>query len=446
MKVVKFQPLKPLKIIVKILTNLTFAIFLLIFIAIVSSFGSIIEQNESLDYYQQNYPSTRPIFAFIDSKFILSFGLDHLYTTWWFFSLLLLLALSLISCTITRQFPSFFNSKEYFFKTQKNLYIDLPFFVKIQNIPYLKEIAILKIQTLNFYTFHKGNKIYGYKGLIGRISPVLVHFSLILVLTGSILGAFNSFKAQEILSKGSFFRIQNTIRLGSWTPLPSFSFRVNDFWVEYQTNKIRQFYSNLSVLDSYGNEIKQQTISVNNPLRYKQLDFYQSDWNLSGIRLRTNNIISEFPLFSLKNQSKSWITWVVTDLDQLNRYTVIFDQFQNVFLLYDEQGRFLGLKNIGDFISFSNFRILEILPSTGLLVKYDPSISLIYFGFALLMLTSSLSYLPYTQIWLFFDNKNFKTLWLGSATNRGKIQVQIDFENLIRYLEKALRNSSYFIL
>jgi cytochrome c biogenesis protein len=136
----------------------------------------------------------------------------------------------------------------------------------------------------------------------------------------------------------------------------------------------------------------------------------------------------------------------VTDLDQLNRYTVIFDQFQNVFLLYDEQGRFLGLKNIGDFISFSNFRILEILPSTGLLVKYDPSISLIYFGFALLMLTSSLSYLPYTQIWLFFDNKNFKTLWLGSATNRGKIQVQIDFENLIRYLEKALRNSSYFIL
>jgi hypothetical protein len=50
------------------------------------------------------------------------------------------------------------------FKTQKNLYIDLPFFVKIQNIPYLKEIAILKIQSLNFYTFHKGNKIYGYKG------------------------------------------------------------------------------------------------------------------------------------------------------------------------------------------------------------------------------------------------------------------------------------------
>jgi cytochrome c biogenesis protein ResB len=39
-----------------------------------------------------------------------------------------------------------------------------------------------------------------------------------------------------------------------------------------ETNRVHQFYSNLSILDNYGNEVAQQTISVNNP-RYKNVDF-----------------------------------------------------------------------------------------------------------------------------------------------------------------------------
>jgi hypothetical protein len=41
-----------------------------------------------------------------------------------------------------------------------------------------------------------------------------------------------------------------------------------------------------------------------------------------------------------------------------------------------------------------------------------------------------LSYLPYTQIWL-FQQQNYS--WIGSTTNRGKIQVEVEFENLIRH-------------
>jgi cytochrome c biogenesis protein ResB len=44
-------------------------------------------------------------------------------------------------------------------------------------------------------------------------------------------------------------------------------------FAEYETNRVHQFYSNLSILDNYGNEVAQQTISVNNPLRYKNVDF-----------------------------------------------------------------------------------------------------------------------------------------------------------------------------
>jgi cytochrome c biogenesis protein len=426
--------MKLLKIpkLLKIFTDLKFAISILILIALGSSLGSIIEQDEPLLFYQNSYPLDKPIYGFINWKLITVFEIDHIYRAWWFLSLLIILGICLVSCTITRQFPLFINSKEYLFKKEKKSFQNLPFFVRIQNLFYLKETIILKLQSLNFHLYQNKNLVYGYRGLIGRISPILVHFSLIIILGGASIGAFLNFKAQEVLPKGELFHIQNPIKVGWLTNLPNLNIRVNDFWVEYEKNKIHQFYSNLSILDNYGSEIKEQTISVNNPLRYRSIDIYQSDWNLLGIRVKkiNENKIYEFPLFSLKKDTKAWITWVETSKQN---YTLIFDQLQNVFLVYDENGSFLFLKNIGDFID-SDSIVLDILPSTGLLIKYDPSIIVIYVGFGLLMLTTSLSYLPYTQIWVFNQTKNS---WIGGMTNRGKIQLEIEFENLIRYIEKA---------
>jgi cytochrome c biogenesis protein len=416
---------------VKVFTNLKFAIFVLVLIAIGSSFGSFIEQDEPLLFYQANYPSEKPIYGFIDWKIITSLEIDHIYRATWFLSLLVILGICLVSCTITRQFPLFINSKEYIFKKDKKSFSKLPFFVKIQNIFYIKEMILLKLQNMNFYLYQNENLIYGYRGLVGRISPILVHLSLIIILLGSSIGAFKNFKAQEILPKGELFHIQNPIKVGLLTELPTITTRVNDFWVEYEQNKIHQFYSNLSILDNYGNEIKNQTISVNNPLRYQGVDFYQSDWNLLGIRVKKikENKIYEFPLFSLKKNTKAWITWIE---NKGKNYTLIFDQLQNNFLVYDEKGIFLANRNVGEFID-SDCIVLDILPSTGLLIKYDPSIPIIYLGFGLLMITTSLSFLPYTQIWLFNQSKKS---WIGGVTNRGKIQLELEFENLIRYTER----------
>lgn len=422
----------------KIFTDLKFAILVLTILAIASSLGSFIEQDESVSFYQQNYATSAPIYGFINWNLILFLGLDHVYTTWWFLSLIITLGICLISCTVTRQFPLFVNSKEYFFRKKGNSFLGLPFSVKIKNIYYLKEIILLKVQTMNFYIYQNGNLIYGYKGLIGRISPILVHFSLIVILGGSSVGAFKNFKVQEVLPKGEIFHIQNPIKVGWFTSLPTVTTRINDFWVEYETNRVHQFYSNLSILDNYGNEVAQQTISVNNPLRYKNVDFYQSDWNLLGIRVKdkNENKIYEFPLFPLKKVSKSWITWITSSN---GNEILVFDQLQNSFLTYDEAGVFLKVKNVGDDIT-QNLSILDILPSTGLLIKYDPSIQIIYFGFGLLMLTACFSYLPYTQIWIFNQKKNS---WLGSSTNRGKIQLEIEFENLIRSIENVLTKNAF---
>jgi len=416
---------------IQVLFDLKFAMIVLGLIAVTSSFGSFIEQDEPKSFYESNY--IKPIYGIIDSNFILRLGLDHVYTTWWFLCLLMFLSISLIGCTITRQFPLFKTSKEYFFKKQTNSFLVLPFSIKIQNIYYLKENILTKIQNLNFYIYQKNNIIYGYKGLIGRLSPILVHVSLLIILVGTSIGAFENFKTQEILPKGEIFHIQNPLRVGWVTSIPQVTTRINDFWVEYENNRVHQFYSNLSILDNFGKEIIEQTISVNNPLRYKSIDFYQSDWNLIGIRIKNTqeNKIFEFPLFPLNNTNKSWITWINNKNETA---TLIFDQLQNIVFVYDQNGNFLSIKNLGDSI-LNNLILIDILPSTGLLIKYDPSINLIYFGFALLMITTSLSFLPYNQIWIFNEKKN---CWIGSVTNRGKIQLEIEFENLVRGIEFQL--------
>ena len=419
---------------IKLIADLKFALLLLFLIAVVSSIGSVIEQEETIQFYQTNYSIENPIYGFINWNLILFFGLDHVYSTWWFTLLLLLLGLSLVSCSITRQFPLLNNSKEYFFKKQTTSFLNLPFSVKLKNTIFLKEKILKQLQQQNFYLYQYGDFAYGYRGLVGRVSPILVHLSLITILIGSSWGAFNNFKAQELLPKGEIFHIQNLIKVGKITRIPNINSRINDFWVEYKKDKIYQFYSNLSILDSYGNEIKHQTISVNNPLRYKNIDFYQSDWNLIGIRVQDKNLdrFYELPLFTLKGANKSWVTWIVNKNNEIQ--TIVFDQLQNTFILYNQNGEFFKNATLGEAIE-PNLKIIDIIPATGLQIKYDPSINLIYFGFGLLMITAFLSYLPYTQIWVFQGNNN---TWIGSTTNRGKITLEIEFENLVRLIEETI--------
>ena len=432
MKVLKIQKIP------KILIDLKFSILILGLIAFASSFGSFIEQDEPKSFYEENYPLEKPIYGFINSKLILTLGLDHVYNTWWFLLLLLILGLSLIGCTLTRQFPLVQNSKEYFFRKQSNSFLKLPFSIKLKKNFYLKELILSKLQKLNLYIYQKGELIYGYKGLIGRISPILVHISLIIILGGSTLGAFKNFKAQEILPKGEVFHIQNPLKIGRLTPLPNITTRVNEFWVDYKNNKINQFYSNLSILDNYGNELKNQTISVNNPIKFNNIDFYQSDWNLLGIRIKNieNNQIYEYPVFQL---NKKMLNLGLPVNDSPKTISIVFDQLENTFSTYDEKNNFLEIKNIGENIT-KKYILIDLLPATGLLIKYDPSIQLIYLGFGLLMVTTLLSYLPYTQFWIFENSKN---IWVGSSTNRGKIQLEIEFENLIREMENKIYQSVF---
>ena len=90
----------------RLIADLRFSIFLLLLISLLSITGTVIEQNQSIEIYKLNYPLSNPVFGFLTWDPILKFGLDHVYQTWWFLTLIFLFGFSLILCTFLQQFPS----------------------------------------------------------------------------------------------------------------------------------------------------------------------------------------------------------------------------------------------------------------------------------------------------------------------------------------------------
>nr|ATN40767.1 c-type cytochrome biogenesis protein [Gomphoneis minuta var. cassieae] len=415
----------------RIVADLRFSILILMLIALFSIIGTVIEQDQSIESYKLNYPLTNPVFGFLTWDQILKFGLDHVYKTWWFFTLIFLFGLSLITCTFLQQLPSLKIARRCQFFRKPGQFYRLKIFTTLTNFSFNK--ILLQIKNSQYSIFQQKNIVYCYKGLIGRIAPILVHFSMIMILLGTIIGSLFGFKAQEIVPKTENFHIQNIINSGQLSRIPKISTRVNDFWITYTPNRtISQFYSDLSILDAKGNEIKRKTISVNYPLIYENVYYYQTDWNLIGLRFKTmTNEIMEYPLLNiLNNQSKVWITWI-SNGDSLNEGIIgLVDNLEGYCSIYDESGLFLGNIELNEAVNFNQpLTFLEIISSTGLQIKSDPGIPMIYLGFFFLMISTLLSYITYSQIWIIQKNQK---LFIGGTTNRAIFNFELEFFKFIK--------------
>jgi cytochrome c biogenesis protein len=267
----------------KWLADLRFAIGILLLIACSSIIGTVIEQDQSIEVYKLNYPLTNPVFGFLSWDVILEFGFDHVYKTWWFLFLILLFGISLSTCTIIQQVPSLKIARRcQFFRTSKQ-FRKLRLSRQLESFDFSK--LFFRLKNNQYSIFQQKNIIYCYKGLIGKIAPIIVHFSMILILIGSVVSALGGFKAQEIIPKTETFHIQNILSTGQLTKIPKTSARINDFWITYTKNAtVTQFYSDLSILNNIGNEIDRKTIYVNSPVSYNGIKYYQTDWNLLGLK------------------------------------------------------------------------------------------------------------------------------------------------------------------
>jgi len=423
-----------------LLADLRLAIVLLLTIALFSIAGTVIEQGQTLEFYQANYPENPALFGFLSWKVILITGLDHVYRTWWFLALLILFGASLTACTFTRQFPALGAAQQWKYYTQPR---------QFQKLALSTELADAELPALaaglsqrRYRVFQDNSMLYGRKGIIGRIGPIIVHASMLLILLGAIWGAMTGFFAQELVPSGETFQIRNIFDAGPWAEaqIPKdWAVRVNRFWIDYTPDgNIDQFYSDLSVLDQAGTEVQQKTIHVNAPLRYRGVTLYQADWGIAAVQVKLNNSpVLQLPMKLLETSGpRFWGTWVPTKPDLSEGVTLLARDLQGSVLLYDNGGQLVGTVRSGlsTDVNGVTLALVDVIGSTGLQIKADPGIPLVYTGFGLLMVGVMMSYVSHSQVWALMENG---VLYVGGRTNR----AQVAFERELLALLNALPQS-----
>ena len=131
----------------------------------------------------------------------------------------------------------------------------------------------------------------------------------------------------------------------------------------------------------------------------------------------------------MKNQEKIWLTWLLKDSSISEGFLLILDNLEGYCSIYDETGKFLGNLELNETMNFSNsLTFLEILSSTGLQIKTDPGIPMIYSGFFFLMISTLISYITYSQIWIIQQQQK---VFIGGTTNRAIFDFELEFLKII---------------
>jgi cytochrome c biogenesis protein len=427
-----------------VLADLRLAIVLLLAIAVFSISGTVVEQGQSAAFYQANYPEHPALFGFLSWKVLLTLGLDHVYRTWWFLALLILFGSSLTACTFMRQLPAL----RWFSRTSRKFYSQPRQFQKFALSAEFKQTSLDDVLPLleqqRYKLFRQDDALYARKGIVGRIGPIVVHASMLLILVGAIVGALTGFVGQEMVPSGQTFQIKNILDAGPFaeSQIPKdWSVKVNRFWIDYTpAGAIDQFYSDMSVLNSEGKEVKRKTIHVNEPLRYRGVTLYQADWGISAIQVRINNSpIFQLPMAQLDTGGKGgriWGTWIPTKPDLSAGVSLIAKDLQGMLLIYDTSGKLISTVRAGMStpVNGVTLAVKEIVGSTGLQIKADPSIPIVYAGFGLLMLGVMMSYVSHSQIWVLQKDGQ---LYIGGLTNRAQVAFEREILTLFDQLDES---------
>ena len=418
-----------LKRLIAFLADLRVAIVLLLVIALASALGTAIPQGDPASSYIKAYADT-PWLGLLHGEQVLQLQLDHVYSSGWFLGLIAWLGVALILCSWRRQWPALQAARRWIdYRTPRQL-SKLAISESLPCIDSSESLLQLTTQLKNQGWALKtdNNRLAARKGVIGRVGPLLVHTGLVLLMLGAVWGVLAGNRLERFLAPGRSLDLLN--RQGD----TQLSIELKSFAVERDpAGRTEQFRSVLELSDL--DEL--QEISVNHPLRHRGMTVYQADWSLAAITVQ----IGRSPELQLPLQSypelgeQVWGLVLPTRPDGTEPVFLSLDNEVGPVTVFNSDGTVQTSLRPGgpaEEINGVPLRVTSVLPASGLLLKRDPGVPLVYLGFAVLLVGGGLSLIATRQLWAISEDD---TLHVGGLCNRNMAALAKELPLLLRAAE-----------
>ena len=395
--------MKALPRLVALISDLRLAILLLLVIAIASGVGTAIPQRETAEFYHRLY-DPQPWLGLLPGEGVLALQLDHIYSSGWFLGLLAWLALALLLCSWRRQWPALRASLRWIDYRKPRQLSKLSLAESLatdQPSASLEKLGQL-LQGKGWQIRRQGDRLAARKGLLGKVGPLLVHAGMVVLMLGGAWGAVAGQRAEQYLAPGRSLELMDSRGSSKLTlALDNFSIQRDP------AGRPEQFTSQLRILEGDGSDgslLKQAQISVNHPLRFQGVTLYQADWALAAISLQ----LGRSPLLQLPLQSfpqlgeQVWGLVLPTRPDGSEPVLLSLGSEQGPVEVYGADGSPLGqISPGGEALEVKGLpiRVASVLPASGILLKRDPGVPLVYAGFAIALAGGGLSLVATRQLW-----------------------------------------------
>ena len=415
------------------LSSLKIAILLLLVIAVSCAAGTLIPQQESNQFYYDNF-NKNPFLGIINANILLLFEFDHVYTSFWFLFLLIWLGLALSVCSFRRQLPILKSALNWIdYKSPRQIAkLSVAQTIVTNNCSKSLEKIKLNLKKQGWNIKETEGRIAARQGVIGRLGPILIHLGMILLMIGATYGSLNGKTIEKFLAPGrSIDLLNNNEEKGLTIELKKFKIERDP------QGRAEQYRSIVNVIEPNGNN-QSKEISVNYPLRYKGLTLYQADWSLAAITIQIDNSPKlQIPIEAISELGEQvWGTIIPTNKDGKNQILLTVDSELGPVNIYDNDGTLLTKLSINkeEKVKGALIKIINIIPSSGLLLKHDPGVPLVYLSFAIILIGGSLSIISTKKIWVLHENEK-SMIYIGGLSNRNLSGLSKELPNLISFLE-----------
>jgi len=430
--------------------KLTLANLLLLFLAMIA--GTFVNpQNDSLANIERAFAGRGALLGAYRT-----FELYDLFHSWWFTLLLTSLALNLIACSFER-LPRIYYLVRYPERRLDHV-VGLRFRVAATASAIDAEELGERLRQRRYRVqAPEEGVLFAERGRYARFGVWVVHISLLLILGGGVYGRLTAFEgianvrqdggiAASFIQRnpdGSMFKHRLVDERGRPFVVQCTDFRLKEF----EPGRPKAFESDLIALEDLGNsepgrELARATITVNHPLRYGGLTFYQASYQ--QLEEGTRAKVTMFDRATGKSRdllvaagepirAAEGLTYQLVDhnpdfasLGPAVRVVRSEDGRESSFWVFTRDAQF-DRRNRDDRFSFS-FERLAPLYATGLQIARDPSTPVVYSGCFLLFLGIGIAfYTSHKRIWAQVrDGK----LALGGASHRNAEAFGREFDTL----------------